>query len=330
MPFYNPPYEVQQVFQPSEVREVIDWGLTLTGVPDLWKKTKGAGIPVAVLDTGCQVTHPDLKNQIIEAKDFTRSSFGVGDRQGHGTHCAGIIAAEENGVGVIGVAPQARLIIGKVLGDDGSGMGRDIATGIEWAFSRGARIISMSLGSPVDDPFIHAAILRVVQMGAIVVCAAGNDGQRTSHTNYPGAIKPESFTVAAIDKQGKVADYSSSGPEVDVAAPGSDILSCFPPNQYAKLSGTSMATPFVSGVVALAMAAGVPIANVHVLRDIVKKSAIDTGLPGHDPSFGWGLINPGAMLPSDKMPEPAPSNETIIRDDVVIDGVAGALIFRRK
>lgn len=330
MPYRNPPFTVEQVFTASDIKEIVDWGLALTGVPEVWKKTKGAGVKVAVLDTGVAMEHPDLKNQIIEARDFTRSAFGVYDKQGHGTHCCGVIAAEENGAGVIGVAPESKLIVGKALGDDGSGQGRDIANAIDWAVVVGARIISMSLGSPFDDIYIHAAVKRAVSKGVIVICAAGNEGQNTKHTNFPGAIKPESFTVAAIDKMGRVAEYSSSGPEVDVAAPGSDVLSCYPPSGYARLSGTSMATPFVAGVVALVLSAGVPIESVHVLRELVKKSAIDSGLPGHDASFGWGLIHPGAMLPPDKMPEPPPENETIIRDGIVIDGVAGTLIFRRK
>lgn len=329
MPFYNPPYKVEQVYRANEVKEAIDWGLTLAGVPDVWKRSKGAGIPIAVLDTGIQVSHPDLKNQIQDAKDFTGSQFGVDDRVGHGTHCAGIIAAEENGVGVIGVAPKARLIIGKVLGDDGSGNGRDIAAGINWAREKGARIISMSLGSPFNDPYIANAIQRHTASGALFICAAGNDGQGTKHINHPGALK-ETLAVAAIDNMGRVAEYSSTGPEVDVAAPGSDVLSCYPPSGYAKLSGTSMATPFVAGVLGLAMGAGVLLEGIAQLRDLVKRTAKDGGIDGWDPSYGWGLINPGAMLPPEKPPEQVAPLETVLAENCIIDSIAGTLIFRRK
>jgi subtilisin len=332
MPFRNPPYRVEQVYSASDVREVVDWGLTLFGVPEVWKTTKGKGADgkskvAAILDTGVQMSHPDLKGQIIEAEDFTGSPHGVDDRQGHGTHCAGIVLAEENNVGCIGVAPQAKAIIGKVLGDDGSGSGRNIARGIRWAWQFRPDVISMSLGSPYNDQDIAQAILDCVMEDAIFVVAAGNSGQNTAHIDYPGAL-PTVLPVAAVDRYGRVAQFSSSGPEVCVAAPGEDVLSCFPPSGYAKLSGTSMATPFVAGILLLAMAAGARFNGIEELKSIIKQTAKDVGKPGRDNSYGWGLINPGGMLP----PPPPPVGEIdrVLAENCTIDDVAGALIFRRK
>jgi subtilisin family serine protease len=153
---------------------------------------------------------------------------------------------------VIGVAPRCRLLVAKVLGDDGSGTSDAVAAGIDWAADAGADILSMSLGSPHPAEEIHAAIRRAVAKGKFVICAAGNDGRDRS-VNYPARWE-DTVAVGAVDRNGAVARFSSRGPEVDLCAPGQDILSTFFAGGYAKLSGTSMATPFVAGVVALMLA----------------------------------------------------------------------------
>jgi subtilisin family serine protease len=294
-----PPFRIEATF--TALSETIDWGLTAYHIPDHWKATRGKNIKVAVLDTGIDEAHPDLKDAIDDARDFTRSRFGPIDRHGHGTHTAGTMGARQNDIGVVGVAPDCRLLIGKVLGDDGSGSSATVAAGIDWACDAGADVISLSLGSPEPDDTLLAAVQRAASKGKFIIAAAGNDG-RDNSVNYPARWR-DTIAVAAVDANGQVADFSSRGPEVDIAAPGENILSTWPNGGYAKLSGTSMATPFIAGVVALAFALErqtenprPPIRNVGDLRNLLSRTATDAGLAGFDPAYGWGLINPDSLL----------------------------------
>lgn len=297
--FTLPPYTVQQVF--TTFAETQDWGLKLMGIPSLWRLTKGAGVKVAVLDTGIAITHPDLRDAVLKTKDFTKSRAGVNDSQGHGTHCAGIIGARENATGVVGVAPECGFLIGKVLGDDGSGSLTAVAAGIDWAVEQGAHVISMSLGSPQGHPTLKAAVDRAVAAGVFVVCAAGNEGPSLDTVGYP-AMYPNVVSVGAIDQNRRIAGFSSRGTRVDVCAPGVDILSDYPPRNLAKLSGTSMATPFVAGVVALMVAKHREFGSDSDLKtnaDLLKHlrdTAIDAGPVGFDPNYGFGIIDPAKLL----------------------------------
>lgn len=280
--------------------ETVDWGLSAYGIPELWKQSRGAGVTVAVLDTGVDAEHVDLRDAIAGARDFTSSHSGVADRVGHGTHVAGTIAARQNETGVIGVAPECRLLVGKVLGDDGSGSSARVAAGIDWACAMGADVLSLSLGSAQASSEMEAAVERAVAAGKLVVCAAGNDG-RANSVNYPARWK-STLAVGAVMRNGKVADFSSRGPELDICAPGHDVVSTYPGGSYAKLSGTSMATPFVSGVVALLLAKlrqagpGLPGASRSEVLDHLLQTATDAGPAGRDPSYGYGLIDPAAAL----------------------------------
>lgn len=305
--FTLPPFKVEQIFTTSA--ETVDWGLQLFGVPQLWRLTKGAGVKVAVLDTGCAPTHPDLRDAILKSKDFTRSPSGAADVQGHGTHCAGVIAARENSTGVIGIAPGAGLLIGKVLGDNGSGSLTSVAAGIDWAVEQGANVISMSLGSPDGAPALKTAVDRAAAAGVFVICAAGNEGPSLDTVGYP-AMYDSVVSVGAVDSRKRIAGFSSRGTRVDVVAPGVDILSCYPPRNLAKLSGTSMATPFVAGVVALMVAKHRELGTASDLKtgaDLVrhlKATAVDAGPAGFDTAYGWGLINPEKLLAAHGVPSP--------------------------
>lgn len=318
--FKLPPFTVQQIF--VSMAETQDWGLRLFGIPALWARGKGAkgeGIKVAVLDTGAALDHPDLRDQIDAAVDFTNSRVGPSDVNGHGTHCCGVIAAAENDSGVIGVAPKARLLVGKVLGDNGSGPNSGIARGIKWAVDRGAHIISMSLGSSSPDQQIRAACQYAAGRGVLIVAAAGNEGPYDNTVGYPGGF-PECLCVAAIDQAKRIAKFSSRGSQVDVAAPGVDILSSYPPKGYAKLSGTSMATPFVAGVVALILGRQLAtgkkvISTIAELKAAIKKTSVDAGNPGFDTAFGWGLINPDSLVAADAPVEPPTAADLVIELD---------------
>lgn len=316
MPIFRlPPFTVETVLLPSDIGKVIDRSLTQYGIPEAWAETKGEGVTVAVLDTGWDVGHPDLAIGVMGAKDFTGSFFGERDRAGHGTHCAGTIGARGR---VNGVAPACSLLIGKVLGDDGSGRDNGIAAGIAWACAMGADVISMSLGSPAPSPAMQAEMQKAVAThGVFIICAAGNDGYRPGQNtvNYPARYNTLCLPTAAVDENGRVAEFSSRGPEVAIAAPGVNILSTYLGHSYARLSGTSMATPFVAGVVALCVAkhrkspGKTPLNTLAELEKHLAATATDAGIPGRDNDYGYGLIAPGKILdsltpPADPTPPP--------------------------
>ncbi|MED4228263.1 S8 family peptidase [Neobacillus cucumis] len=232
-------------------------GVEMIQAPKIWGKTKGLGTTIAILDTGCDLAHPDLKDRIIGGRNFTNDDKGnlevFRDYNGHGTHVAGTIAATQNQKGVVGVAPEANLLIVKVLDKNGSGQYDWIINGIHYAIEQKVDIISMSLGGPEDVPELHEAIQKAVDNNILVVCAAGNEGDGQDTTNefdYPGSYN-EVISVGAVSLDRRISDFSNSNNEVDLVAPGETILSTYLNGKYAKLSGTSMATPHVSGALAL-------------------------------------------------------------------------------
>lgn len=248
------PYKV--IVQASEVNEVPS-GVELIQAPKTWDKTKGKGIKVAILDTGCDTSHPDLQERIIGGRNFTDDDESNPDifldYNGHGTHVAGTIAAQENDQGVIGVAPEASLLIVKVLNKKGSGQYEWIINGINYAIEQKADIISMSLGGPNDMPELHDVIKKAVNNNILVVCAAGNEGDGDDSTDefaFPGSYN-EVICVGAINLERRSSDFTNSHNEVDLVAPGEKILSTYLKGKYATLSGTSMAAPHVSGALAL-------------------------------------------------------------------------------
>lgn len=238
------PIHVMQSFS-----QVIDWGLMQSSIPEAWKYTMGEGINVAILDTGI-AEHPDMEGAILSPLNFSGENDHI-DYNGHGLHCASIVGARNNEMGMVGVAPGCNIIPVKVLGNNGSGSYEGIIAGIQGAMDAGADIISMSLGSPTEAPIaLHEKIKEATNRGIIVLAAAGNDAGRT---NYP-ARYDEVIAVAALDRTGNLAHFSSRSDEVDAVAPGVDIYACHLNKGYAKLNGTSQACPFMAGVCALLLA----------------------------------------------------------------------------
>lgn len=283
---------------PPAVKEVVDWGHSAIGVSEAWKKlgTKGKEVVVAVLDTGCDVNHPDLKDRIFGGYDFTTAAISWYDGNGHGTHVAGIVAASENGSGMIGVAPECKLLIVKVLDDSGSGWDTSIANGIDFA-AKHADVISMSLGGGYDSK-IHAAVKRAVEKGVIVIVAAGNSGPQDDSVDYPGALD-EVICVGATNIYGDVADFSSRGIQLDIAAPGEDVRSTYPGGRFATMSGTSMATPYVAGCAALFVSYRKALGLSHTTEDFraaIQASALDLLPVGFDNDSGFGLIQPARLV----------------------------------
>jgi subtilisin family serine protease len=279
----------------SDERERLNWGASLLNIHHIWAVTQGEGVKVAVLDTGIDTDHPDLAGAVIGAEDFTGD--GIEDVLGHGTHCAGIVGARLNGFGFVGVAPKAELLIGKVLGNGGTGSHESIANGIYWAVESKAQIISMSLGGEGSSNELFKAIQYALFHGVHIICAAGNEGALGSNTiGYPGRFGGV-ITVGSHDHNGNPSGFTSRGGEIDIMAPGSDIWSTYLDGGYASLSGTSMATPFVAGLAALLVSKhmhtsdnGTPLENVEDLKEHLLRMATHPGY--HDNQSGYGPLLP--------------------------------------
>jgi subtilisin len=299
MPRWKLPPDLKIKFSVSadELGQVVPWGLTYLGIPALQKKTRGAGIRVAVLDTGIDASHEDFAGAILAARDFTNSPNGAHDLHGHGTHTAGTIGSRDNGRGILPIAPECQLLIAKVLGDDGTGGSESISAGLRWVVDEGATIISMSLGAPEGDDVMREGLEYAVKHGVLVIGAAGNVGP--AGVGYPAAWNDMAQAIAAIDQQGRIAGFSSQGSAVDVCAPGVHVVSCWPGNRYTYMDGTSMACPHVAGGLALVQAYrkqnGLPVvANQAELDKAIHATAKATAaVPS--PTFGYGLFNPAAM-----------------------------------
>ncbi|QGG46670.1 intracellular serine protease [Heliorestis convoluta] len=215
---------------------------------------------IALLDSGIERDHPDLRKRIIGGKNFTDGKpENFEDDNGHGTHVAGIVAAATAGKGLVGVAPDVRLLIGKVLDKKGEGSVKSVIKGLEWISNwegpegEKVRIVNISLGTSKYNKEFHEAIRKAVDKNILVVCAAGNEGDGNPNTierSYPAAF-PEAVCVGAVDMNEKVAPFSNSNDAIDLVAPGVDILSCWLGRRYASLRGTSMASPHVAGAAAL-------------------------------------------------------------------------------
>lgn len=255
------PYTIQSVVdQTNETPE----GVQLVQAPSLWEtSSQGEGIVIAVIDTGVDTTHPDLQDRIIGGRNFTSDYQGnpeqFEDNNGHGTHVSGTIAATLNQEGVVGVAPKAKILSLKALTGQGAGQYEWIIKAIRYATewcgpaNERVRVISMSLGGPEDVPEMHEAIQDAVNQNISVVVAAGNEGDSLEDTfeyAYPGAYN-EVISVGAVTMDLELAPFSNTHTEIDLVAPGVEVISTYPAHQYAKLSGTSMAAPHIAGAIAL-------------------------------------------------------------------------------
>lgn len=297
------------------------WGLDRLAAESAWGRAAGAGSVVAVVDSGVDGDHPDLAGQLTSAgHDFvTGAGDGRVDENSHGTHVAGVVAAVRgNSLGVAGLAPRARVMPVRVLDADGAGWSSDIASGITYAVDHGADVVNLSLGGPYADPVTERAVGYAISRGVAVVAAVGNDGENGSPRTYPAAYAGV-IAVAAADRSDIVPSYSNVGDYVDVAAPGSRIVSTVV-GGYGSMSGTSMAAPFVSATAALAFDATDGAVTVAELEQVITGTATDIGAPGQDAASGHGLVSPVAALdrlleaatvqPADPSPAPTGSEQS--------------------
>ncbi len=207
--------------------QTIPYGVTMVNAPAVWSKTRGAGVRVAVLDTGISMYHPDRGNVVSSVSFVTDEA--VEDFHGHGTHTSGTIAAADNDIGVVGVAPQADLLIAKVLDNTGSGETSWVISGIEWAVNNNAKVISMSLGTDDYSAALDTACSNALAAGTLLVAAAGNENVSTP--SYPAAL-PSVISVMAVDQNKNKASFSNYGPTIALAAPGVSVHSTVSVNSY--------------------------------------------------------------------------------------------------
>ncbi len=287
--YVEPNLRFKANFQPNDPYWLSQWGPAKIGAVYAWNRTLGnSSILVAVVDTGVDYNHPDLRtNYVSYGYDWVDNDADPMDDNGHGTHCAGVIAAVlNNSIGIAGLV-QVRLMAEKGLDFNGNGKESDLANAIIHAVDQGAKIISMSWGGYDESTLIHDAIRYAYDHQVLLVAAAGNDA--TNQKMYPAAYA-EVIGVTATDRDDSPAWFTNYGNWVELAAPGVDIFSTLPHSRYGYLSGTSMATPHVAGVAALIWSVSWDETRDEV-RMQLRNTTDDLGTSGFDEYYGWGRIN---------------------------------------
>ncbi|MBU7013236.1 MAG: S8 family peptidase [Theionarchaea archaeon] len=296
-PYVGPPAEVKA--KPEPPAEELPWGVDRIDADLAWSTSKGTGVKVAIVDTGIDMDHPDLVanikggfNAIAPSRKYKDPS-NFDDDHGHGSHCAGIVAAVDNEIGVIGVAPEAWLYGVKVLDSSGSGYDSDIIEGIQWCVDNDIQVLSMSFGGYDDDQTFHDAIDAAWNAGLLLVAAAGNEGYEEPDL-YPAGYSTV-MAISAMDSSDAIVEWSNTGSEIELAAPGVSIYSTYKRGGYTTMSGTSMACPHVSGTAALVWAVHPSYTNAQV-RQTLWNTAEDLGVSGWDPYYGYGLVDAQAAV----------------------------------
>jgi subtilisin family serine protease len=285
----DPRYSAQQAY------------LQAVHLPDAWEVTTGDdGLVMAIIDTGVQLTHPDLAGRLVAGWDFVNDDASPDDDMGHGTMVAGIAAAStNNGQGVAGAAWGGQIMPIKVLDSTGSGNDEQVAAGIRWAAEHGADVINLSLGGPGASTVLQEAVDYATAHDAVIVAAAGNDG--TAGRHYPAACVGV-VAVGATDNAGNHAAFSSYGDWVDVVAPGVGITTTKGGQTYGTGSGTSFSSPLVAAVALLLRTADLNADQATVVNRLVR-SADDLGAPGTDSTYGAGMVNAAAALAISQVPD---------------------------
>jgi hypothetical protein len=210
------PYKRTDCFSIQEAQQKIGWGVSSFDLPKTWMQTKGEGVVIAVLDTGCDLDHPDLRDNLLNGHNVLKPNSDPVDDNGHGSHVAGVLVAKDNTIGMIGVCPEAKVKPVKVLDKNGNGNMDDVSNGIRWAADNGCDLITMSLGAPFKVQEVRKAIQYAESKGSVCFCAAGNAGF-TQEIFYP-ANYPETISIGAIDQNFKRANFSNTGKNLDFMA----------------------------------------------------------------------------------------------------------------
>lgn len=266
----------------------VPWGIARVNAPAAWAVTQGQGVKVGVIDTGIDANHPDLRVNVAGGYNAVDPKKPWFDDNDHGTHVSGTIAAAWDGKGVVGVAPKASLYAIKVLDADGSGRISAIIKGLIWAAQNHMQVVNMSLGAPMGSLFMRLAVQYAHAKGVTIIAAAGNSG---GSVGYPAGYA-DAIAVSASDAQDHIASFSSRGNKVEFIAPGVDVKSSIPGGGYDTYSGTSMATPHVTGLAALAIARGA--SNPDQVRAALRRAAKSIGLSRSEQ--GHGLVDAAVLV----------------------------------
>ncbi|MFD1739607.1 S8 family serine peptidase [Bacillus salitolerans] len=290
--------------------QTADWGITRTEAPKAWGANfTGKGVKIAVVDTGI-ARHDDLV--IPGGISFVSYTTSFHDDNGHGTHVAGIIGARNNSIGSVGIAPESDIYAVKVLDQHGSGYLSDIVAGVDWSINNKMDIINLSLGTTTHSSTLQQVVDKAYSQNILIVAAAGNNGSSDGSgdtVNYPARYSSV-IAVSATDSSDRRASFSATGSTIEVAAPGVSVLSTYLNNQYGRMSGTSMAAPYVAGNLALLIQANSSL-SAKELRTKLQQGVVDLGTAGIDHWYGYGLIQ---APKAEQIIEPAPAQETVLYD----------------
>ncbi|SCW62501.1 subtilisin [Paenibacillus tianmuensis] len=254
----------------SPAKAVIPWGIRHIRAPQAWNKSRGEQVRIGVIDTGADYTHPDLRHCLSRGVNILNRQLSPVDDNGHGTHIAGTIAAYTRHRGIIGVAPQAILHPVKAFDQHGGAFVSDIIGGIDWCVSSGVDIINMSFGMKTYSKALEAAVLSAYRSGIIVVASSGNEGNQ-AEVDYPARLR-QVIAVGATTRKGRIAPFSNIGKQINIYAPGEKVYSTWLRGKYHELSGTSMATSHVTGVIALMLAKKPDLKPLRI-KNLLRKHA---------------------------------------------------------
>lgn len=263
--------KVEAIAPPQTVSErAVPWGVREVKAPMVWNRTMGSRIRIGVIDTGADYSHPDLRSALARGINLIRGNAMPFDDNGHGTHIAGTIAAAGSQTGLVGVAPMAVLYPVKAFDHKGTAFVSDIIYGIDWCVQNRMHIINMSFGMRSRSKAFRDAVANAYNAGIVVVASSGNNSRRTT-ADYP-ARYAKAISVGATDANKRVAPFSNRSGRIDILAPGDKIRSTWLNGKYTELSGTSMATSHVSGVIALLLAARPGLSPLQV-KQLLRKTA---------------------------------------------------------
>lgn len=276
--------------------QVLPWGVDRINADLVWPISTGAGIKVAVIDSGIDMDHPDLAVNIKGGFNAIKHKRDADDDFGHGTHVAGTIAAINNEFGVVGVAPKVDIYAVKVLDNTGLGKISDVIEGIQWCVDNHIQVANMSFGASAYSAALQKAVSKAYSSNLIMVAAAGNRGLGSaSSVDYPAKFD-EVIAVAAVDQGDMVTPWSSRGSEIDIAAPGDSIYSTFNNGSYTLLSGTSMAAPHVTGAIALKLQLNPGLTPMQIMYELEKSA--NYLADATEEEQGAGLVDVFALLKS--------------------------------
>ena len=273
----------------------IPWGVNHIRAPEVWSRSTGKRIKIGIIDTGVDYSHPDLQHSVYGGINLVQRHLLPMDDNGHGTHIAGTIGAASQRSGIIGVAPHGALHAIKAFDYNGSAFVSDIIQGIEWCVQNRMDIINMSFGMKNHSKALEAAVRNTVYSGKVVVASSGNNG-KINQMDYPARF-PQTICVGATTRSHKIAAFSNRGQRIDIYAPGDKIYSTWLRGKYNVMSGTSMATSHVTGVIALMLAAK-PGLSPKQIKLMLQRNASALGLKSKTTSSIAGEVSASRTMKS--------------------------------